>query len=67
MKPPSFEYLRPENYNKLDEKQLESIEKLTKFHVDSFDWIVDQGIGHAVKVVMIFFNFIHCFTSSNLI
>ncbi len=54
MKPPSFEYLRPENYNKFDDKQLESIENLTKFHIDSFDWILDHGLRHAIKVVLFF-------------
>jgi DNA-directed RNA polymerase beta subunit len=49
MEPPSFEYLRPENFNKFDEKTLESIDKLTKFHIESFDWMVDQGLNHAVK------------------
>lgn len=50
MEPPSFKHLRPENYNKLDSKQLESLENLTKFHVDSFDWMLDQGLRHAIKV-----------------
>ena len=52
MEPPSFNYLRPENFNKLDDKQVEQIEKLTKFHIDSFDWIIDQGLQHAIKVEM---------------
>ncbi len=50
MEPPSFKYLRPENFNKLDDKQLESIEKLTRFHIDSFDWMIDHGLHHAIKV-----------------
>ena len=50
MEPPSFDYLRPENYNKFDEKQLESIEQLTRFHIDSFDWMIDQGLNNAIKV-----------------
>jgi hypothetical protein len=50
MEPPSFKYLRPENFNKLDDKQVESIEKLTRFHIDSFDWMIDQGLQHAIKV-----------------
>ena len=50
MEPPSFKHLRPENYNKLDSKQLESLENLTKFHIDSFDWMLDQGLRHAIKV-----------------
>lgn len=50
MQPPSFEYLRPENFNNLDGKQLESLQNLTKFHIDSFDWMLDQGIRHAIKV-----------------
>ena len=50
MEPPSFEYLRPENYNKLDDTQLESLQNLTKFHIDSFDWMIDQGLRHAIKV-----------------
>ena len=50
MEPPSFKYLRPENFNKLDDKQLESIENLTRFHIDSFDWMIDQGLLHAIKV-----------------
>ncbi len=51
MEPPSFKHLRPENFNKLDpEKQLESLQSLTKFHIDSFDWMIDQGLRHALKV-----------------
>ncbi len=52
MEPPSFKHLRPENFNKLDpEKQLESLQSLTRFHIDSFDWMVDQGLRHAIKVI----------------
>ena len=54
MEPPSFKYLRPENFNKLDDKQVESIEKLTRFHIDSFDWMIDQGLQHAIKVRFFF-------------
>jgi hypothetical protein len=43
MEPPTFKHLRPDEFNKLDEKQLESIENLTRFHIDSFDWVIDQG------------------------
>lgn len=43
MEPPSFKHLRPDEFNKFDEKQLESIENLTRFHIDSFDWMIDQG------------------------
>jgi hypothetical protein len=50
MEPPSFKFLRPENFNKMDGKQLESLENLTKFHIDSFDWMLDQGLRHAIKV-----------------
>lgn len=51
MQPPSFEYLRPENFNNLDGKSLESLENLTRFHIESFDWMVDQGLRHAIKVI----------------
>jgi hypothetical protein len=51
MEPPSFEHLRPENFNDLDpEKQLETLQGLTRFHIDSFDWMIDQGLRHALKV-----------------
>ena len=50
MEVPSFDYLRPENFNKFSEKQLESLDNLTKFHIDSFDWMIDQGLRHAIKV-----------------
>lgn len=51
MKPPTFEHLRPDVYNKLDEqKQVEALENLTRFHIDSFDWMVDQGLRHAIRV-----------------
>ena len=54
MEPPSFKHLRPENFNKLDDKkQLESLEHLTRFHIDSFDWMIDQGLHHAIKVQFI--------------
>ena len=46
---PSFKYLRPENFNKLDDKEMSSLVKLTKFHIDSFDWMVDQGLRYAIK------------------
>ena len=49
MEPPSFKHLDPKNFNKMDDKQLESIEKLTKFHIDSFDWMIDQGLQSAIK------------------
>ena len=49
MEVPSFKYLRPENFNKLDEKEMDSLVNLTKFHIDSFDWMVDQGLRHAIK------------------
>lgn len=50
MEPPSFKHLRPDLFNKLDDKkQLESLEKLTQFHIDSFDWMIDQGLRHAIK------------------
>jgi hypothetical protein len=57
MEPPSFKYLSPENYNKLDSKQLESLVNLTKFHIDSFDWLIDQGLRHAIKVTELNQNF----------
>jgi hypothetical protein len=50
MEVPSFKYLRPENFTKFSEKQLEPLENLTKFHIDSFDWMIDQGLRHAIKV-----------------
>ena len=53
MEPPSFKYLDPQNFNKLDDKQLESIEKLTKFHIDSFDWMIDKGLQNAIKRIPI--------------
>ena len=56
MEPPSFKYLRPENFNKLDDKQLEQVENLTRFHIDSFDWMIDQGLQHAIKVTKRFTN-----------
>ncbi|CAF0932574.1 unnamed protein product, partial [Brachionus calyciflorus] len=50
MDAPSFKHLRPENFNNLDEAQpVESLENLTKFHIDSFDWMLDQGLRHAIK------------------
>ena len=50
MEPPSFKHLRPENFNNLDEAlPVESLENLTKFHIDSFDWMLDQGLRHAIK------------------
>ena len=49
MEVPSFKYLRPENFNKLDDKEMSSLVKLTKFHIDSFDWMVDQGLRYAIK------------------
>jgi hypothetical protein len=50
MQTPSFNHLRPENFNKLSDEQLESIAGLTRFHIDSFDWVLEQGLGHAIKV-----------------
>lgn len=50
MQPPSLEHLRPENFNDLDAAQsVDSLQNLTKFHIDSFDWMVDQGLRHAIK------------------
>jgi DNA-directed RNA polymerase I subunit RPA2 len=49
MEVPSFNYLRPENFNKLNDKDMESLVNLTKFHIDSFDWMVDEGLSHAIK------------------
>lgn len=49
MEVPSFKYLRPENFTKLEDDEMESLVKLTKFHIDSFDWMVDQGLRHAIK------------------
>jgi DNA-directed RNA polymerase I subunit RPA2 len=46
---PSLNHLRPENFNKLEDKPLKSIESLTRFHIDSFDWAIDQGLRHAIK------------------
>ena len=54
MEAPSFEHLRPENYTKFDERQLESLENLTRFHIDSFNWMVDSGLQHVINVIYIY-------------
>ena len=51
MKPPSFEHLRPENFNKAETESVESLKKLTAFHIESFNWFVDHGIRLAIKVI----------------
>jgi hypothetical protein len=50
MEEPSFKFLRPEEFNKFDKKTLKAVENLTKFHIDSYNWMVDQGLRHAIKV-----------------
>ena len=50
MQSPSLEHLRPENFNDIDSaKSVNSLENLTKFHIESFDWMVDQGLRYAIK------------------
>jgi DNA-directed RNA polymerase beta subunit len=49
MDPPSFKYLRPDEYNKFHDQALKPIENLTKFHIDSFNWMIDQGLRHAIR------------------
>lgn len=50
MHPPSLEHLRPENFNDLNgAKSVTSLENLTKFHIESFDWMIDQGLRYAIK------------------
>lgn len=53
----SFKHLRPENFNKYNEKQLDSLENLTRFHIDSFDWSIDYGLKHVLDVKFIYFYF----------
>ena len=50
MEAPSFKYLRPENFANRDQEPVESLERLTRFHIESFDWMVDQGLRHAISV-----------------
>lgn len=49
MEVPSFKHLRPENFTKLDNSEMQSLVNLTKFHIDSFDWMLDEGLHHAIK------------------
>lgn len=50
MDAPSFKHLRPENFANRDQPPVESLERLTRFHIESFDWMVDQGLRHAISV-----------------
>lgn len=52
MDPPTFEHLRPENFNKFNEKQLDSLRNLTRFHIDSFDWIFESGFQQIIDVMI---------------
>ncbi|XP_064401799.1 DNA-directed RNA polymerase I subunit RPA2-like isoform X3 [Halichondria panicea] len=47
--PPNLKHLRLPEYSKLNERQRKSLQDLVRHHVESFNFMLEEGLGYAVQ------------------
>lgn len=48
---PSLNALSSSNYAKIKPRQHEGLQELVRHHVDSFNFVVDEGLKYAIQVI----------------